>query len=112
MNETAKIVLMIIIFCVIIGAIIGLDFYQNSLNREGLEIINHPLFIGEVRAKETMPQLGFTFPGRPVYIMHIVGGYYPDEDTYKSIYFDRRLSVSKDMYDSYEVGDFISNQEK
>ena len=69
-------------------------------NKKGLEIINHPSFVGEVITK-----IDERFYRRGVW-MRIQGEYISDYN--EIIHFDRRLKVSAEMFNLYEVGDIIS----
>ena len=79
-------------------------FYTLNLEisyKKGMEIINHPSFVGEVITK-----IDERFYRRGVW-MRIQGEYISDDN--EVIYFDRKLKVSVEMFNQYEVGDTIGD---
>ena len=89
----------------------GFHIHQDALNKQGIEIITNPLFAGEVISKKTINKRLSMHPlsEYTIYQIHIIGGYLRAPDSDKIIYFNRKLSVPKEVFDSYEVGDVISN---
>jgi len=100
MHENLESAILIIVSLFLIIAVAVYSIHQ----RNQINIINDPTFVGEVVGKEATTQRSSVIRQTITYRLHITGEYIKDGET---VQVDRDFIVSKELYDRFEIGDVI-----